>query len=155
MFRKLYENRKEITNILFLIYIIAVLSLTFIVRETMVFRTPHNRGVILEPFREMQAMIEQPDHFFWFMQIALNVLLFIPFGFLLPCVNRNFRSSMAIVASGFLFSGFIETMQYITGRGLTEVDDIITNTTGAAVGAFIYWAAVVVKEKYRKEGIFL
>ena len=145
MFRKLYENRKEITNILFLIYIIAVLSLTFIVRETMVFRTPHNRGVILEPFREMQAMIEQPDHFFWFMQIALNVLLFISFGFLLPCVSRNFRSSMAIVASGFLFSG----------RGLTEVDDIITNTTGAAVGAFIYWAAVVVKEKYRKEGIFL
>ena len=54
-----------------------------------------------------------------------------------------------------MFSGFIETMQYITGRGLTEVDDIITNTTGAAVGAFIYWAAVVVKEKYRKEGIFL
>ena len=103
----------------------------------------------------MQAMIEQPDHFFWFMQIALNVLLFIPFGFLLPCVSRYFRSSMAIVASGFMFSGFIETMQYITGRGLTEVDDIITNTTGAAVGAFIYWAAVVVKEKYRKEGIFL
>ena len=37
-----------------------------------------------------------------------------------------------------LFSGTIEIMQYITGRGLTEVDDVITNTIGAAVGVVIY-----------------
>jgi glycopeptide antibiotics resistance protein len=38
-------------------------------------------------------------------------------------------------------------MQYITGRGLTEADDIITNTAGAAAGVFIYWTAVVLKER--------
>ncbi|WP_049962632.1 VanZ family protein [Ruminococcus sp. HUN007] len=147
MFRKIYDKRKEITNLIFLLYILAVLSLTFIVRETMVFRTPGSRGVVMEPFRELQAMIEQPNHFFWFMQITLNVLLFIPFGFLLPCVSRYFRSSIATVASGFCFSCFIEMMQYITGRGLTEADDIITNTAGAAAGVFIYWTAVVLKER--------
>ena len=147
LLRKLFSSKQEITNVIFIIYMIGVLSLTFIVRETMVFRTPDNRGVVMEPFRELQAMIEQPNHFFWFMQIALNVLLFGPFGFLLPCVSRPFRSTLATVFAGFAFSCFIETMQYITGRGLTEVDDIITNTAGAAVGVFIYWIVVVLKER--------
>ena len=147
MLRKIFSNKQEITNVIFIIYMLGVLSLTFIVRETMVFRTPDSRGVVMEPFRELQAMIEQPNHFFWFMQITLNVLLFVPFGFLLPCVSETFRSTLATVFAGFVFSCFIETMQYITGRGLTEVDDIITNTAGAAVGVFIYWVVVVLKER--------
>ena len=42
----------------------------------------------------------------------------------------------------------------IIGTQMTEYG-LIADAVGAAVGAFIYWAAVVVKEKYRKEGIFL
>lgn len=138
MFRKLYDNRKELTHLAFLVYILAVLFLTFIVRENMVLRTPENRGVILQPLRELEAMIKQPDHFFWFMQIFLNILLFIPFGALLPCISQRVRNPFITVVAGFIFSGAIETMQYITGRGLTEIDDVITNTVGAAVGYIVY-----------------
>ena len=41
-------------------------------------------------------------------------------------------------AHGCLFSGIIEIMKYITGRDLTEVDDVITNTLGTAVDEVIY-----------------
>ncbi|MDE6519940.1 MAG: VanZ family protein [Ruminococcus sp.] len=129
---------KKITRLVFIVYIIGVLSLTFIVRETMILRTPDNRGVILEPFREIDAMLHQPNHFFWFMQIFLNILLFIPFGFLLPIISERFRSLWLTTLTGFIFSAWIETMQYITGRGLTEVDDVINNTAGALVGYILY-----------------
>lgn len=142
MHQKNYEKLKTLINCTFLIYILGVLCLTFIVRETMVLRTPENRGVVLTPLREFEAMLVQPNHKFWFMQIFLNVMLFVPFGALLPCVAKPFRNPVATVFAGFLFSSFIETMQYITGRGLTEVDDVITNTMGAAVGCVIFAAVM-------------
>ena len=85
------ETKSKFVMLLFGVYITGVLSLTFIVRETMVLRTPENRGVILEPFREIHAMINSQNHFFWFMQIFLNILLFVPFGFLLPMVQKRFQ----------------------------------------------------------------
>lgn len=143
---------KKITHFVFIIYIIGVLSLTFIVRETMILRTPDNRGVILEPFREIDAMLHQPIHFFWFMQISLNILLFIPFGFLLPIISKRFRSLWLTTVIGFIFSAGIETMQYITGRGLTEVDDVINNTAGAMVGYMLYVGAMCMYVKRQKNG---
>ena len=61
-----------------------------------------------------------------------------PLGTLLPILSRYFKNPIVTVITGCLFSGTIEIMQYITGRGLTEVDDVITNTLGAAVGVVIY-----------------
>ena len=151
MHQKNYEKRKALINCTFLIYILGVLCLTFIVRETMVLRTPENRGVVLNPLREFEAMLVHPNHKFWFMQIFLNVLLFVPFGVLLPCVARPFRNPVATVFAGFLFSSFIEIMQYITGRGLTEVDDVITNTMGAAAGFFIFAMLMFLYKQYVKE----
>ena len=111
MYQKLYDNRKKLTQLLFLLYIISVLSVTFIVRETMVLRTPENRGVVLQPFREFEAMVNG-THFFWFKQIFLNVLLFVPFGFLLPMTSKHFKNPIISVTIGCLFSGMIEIMQY-------------------------------------------
>ena len=140
-------NRKNITRVVFIIYIIGVLSLTFIVRETMILRTPDNRGVVLELFREIDAMLHQPNHFFWFMQIFLNILLFVPFGFLLPMISKRFQNLLLITVTGFVFSAGIETMQYITGRGLTEVDDVINNTVGAVVGYILYVTVMLIYKR--------
>lgn len=141
---------KKLTRLVFIVYIIGVLSFTFIVRETMILRTPDNRGVVLEPFREVDAMLHQPNHFFWFMQISLNILLFIPFGFLLSIISKRFRSLWITTVIGFIFSAGIETMQYITGRGLTEVDDVINNTLGALIGYVIYALMIYLHKKTQK-----
>ena len=144
------ETKRKFMMLLFGVYITGVLSLTFIVRETMVLRTPENRGVILEPFREIHAMINSQNHFFWFMQIFLNILLFVPFGFLLPMVQKRFQNIFSVTLIGFLFSFLIESMQFITGRGLTEIDDIITNTTGALCGYLIYAGLYAVYQQLKE-----
>ena len=77
-----------------------------------------------------------------FLQVAFNVLLFIPLGFLLAFWAR--RRLWVAAVSGFGLSLLIEVTQGTALFGVypcpyrtAEVDDIILNTTGAVVGWLI------------------
>ncbi len=65
--------------------------------------------------------------------IALNILLFVPFGFACGSII-GCRS----VLMGLAFSILIESAQYIGALGYTEVDDVINNTIGAWIGFWIW-----------------
>lgn len=67
---------------------------------------------------------------------VLNIILFMPLGFLLPIIWKDYRSLKASALAGFLLSLFIEIMQIFTFR-LTDVDDLITNTAGCIIGYYI------------------
>lgn len=67
-------------------------------------------------------------------QVLLNIVLFIPFGFLIGTLNKSFTQ---ITVSAFLISIMIETLQYFNGR-FTDIDDILSNTLGAIIGYLIY-----------------
>jgi glycopeptide antibiotics resistance protein len=77
-----------------------------------------------------------------FLQVALNVLLLVPFGMLLAHVYR--RSLGFTVVAGLGVSLLIELTQGTGVWGLfgcpyrlADVDDLLTNTTGAALGWLI------------------
>ena len=63
----------------------------------------------------------------------LNVLLFVPFGIFLPILWSSFRSLRRTVLTGLAVSGVIELAQLFTFR-TTDINDLITNTLGAALG---------------------
>ncbi len=67
-----------------------------------------------------------------------NVLLFVPFGVLLPCMMPFFRKWYRVMFAGMLCSTVIELTQLLTGRGFFELDDIVLNTAGALTGALVY-----------------
>jgi glycopeptide antibiotics resistance protein len=72
----------------------------------------------------------------------LNILLLIPFGFGLPFIT-DYRMKK-IVVIGALFSLVIELLQLITGRmakmtfRIADVNDVIFNTLGAAIGYLLF-----------------
>ena len=68
-----------------------------------------------------------------FKNACLNVLLFIPFGIFLPALWSGFRSLRRTVLTGLAVSGVIELAQFFTFR-TTDINDLITNTLGAALG---------------------
>ena len=72
----------------------------------------------------------------WYLE---NILLFMPFGFFLSAINECRWKK--VVLSGFAVSAVIEITQYITARGLTELDDMTANTIGAGIG-FLLWKVV-------------
>ncbi|MGE7857922.1 MULTISPECIES: VanZ family protein [Bacillus] len=67
----------------------------------------------------------------------LNVVLFMPLGFLLPMIWPHFRKMKNTVCAGSLFSLAIELNQLLNNR-ITDIDDLFTNTLGAMVGYVLY-----------------
>ena len=63
----------------------------------------------------------------------LNVLLFIPLGLFLTVLWKRYRSFLRTILFGFGFSLVIELLQMFTRRA-TDVNDLMTNTLGAALG---------------------
>lgn len=63
----------------------------------------------------------------------LNILLFFPLGILFPCLWTRYRSLKRTLLFGFGLSASIELLQILTYRA-TDINDIIANTLGAALG---------------------
>lgn len=88
-----------------------------------------------------------------FLQVAFNVALFVPFGFFVRRILRR-----GFVVAGVLAactSLLIETTQYTGVWGLydcayrvLDVDDLLTNTTGAVIGSLL--SALFVSRRVRQ-----
>ncbi len=72
-----------------------------------------------------------------YVQYVENILLFIPFGFLLPLLWKNFGKLRMTLIAGAGFSLFIEIVQIFTIR-VTDIDDLLMNTAGTVIGYFIF-----------------
>lgn len=70
-------------------------------------------------------------------QVVLNVIMMIPFGFLLPLMKKNNIKISKVIFSIFLVSLSIELLQPFNGRS-SDITDIITNVTGGIIGYVIY-----------------
>lgn len=62
-----------------------------------------------------------------------NVLLFVPLGIFLPALWHRFRAGWRAVLFGLWISLTIELLQIFTFRA-TDVNDLMTNTLGTALG---------------------
>lgn len=65
--------------------------------------------------------------------LFLNIILFIPLGFLLPYAFPKLRFWKTICIS-LLLSVCIEGTQYVAQLGCCDIDDVINNTLGACIG---------------------
>lgn len=74
--------------------------------------------------------------------IFLNYLMFVPIGFLLPIGMRHFEKCGWTVLFAFCFSLTIEIIQYVSKRGMFELDDLLGNTLGALIGFGLYRLAL-------------
>lgn len=68
------------------------------------------------------------------MEIAANILLFMPAAVFLPMLFPVFDRLWRVAVSACLLSLCIELTQGIFGMGLFEFDDILNNTMGAVLG---------------------
>jgi glycopeptide antibiotics resistance protein len=74
--------------------------------------------------------------------IIANVLLFVPWGFLmfitLYTINRpTMQTYVLTLLLGFTFTCVIEGWQYFLPDRVADVNDIIWNTTGTLIGAIL------------------
>ena len=129
----LIDGRRNTPRPLLAAYILFILMETIIGRKTGVGR------VELVPFWSY-------SHPELRMEIVLNYILFIPFGFLLYlCFGKKW--GLKVVLIGFLLSVSIEIVQLVFRIGLFEFDDMIGNTVGCLIGAVVGKATRELKKK--------
>ena len=134
-------KRQKMGWVLFLLYL-ALLSYLMFFSEDFG-RTNPNRGYAynLAPFKEIMRFITYYETLGMravVVNLAGNVIAFMPFGFFMPVVSRRSRGPVRIIFLGFGFSLMLETIQLVFKVGSYDVDDLILNTLGAAIGFFCY-----------------
>lgn len=149
--KKIYDLIKKYSRLLFLIYmalLIVVIILKFptglvsgAIKSWMNGGTFYRMAPQLVPFKtiiEYVGMV-QSIHDWFFKNLVCNLIMFVPYGFLLPFrIQRNKRTGIKVVLSGCIVSVAIEVFQYVTALGLCDIDDVILNTMGVVLGYGIY-----------------
>lgn len=83
-------------------------------------------------------------------EIITNLLMTVPIGFLLPASNEKVSLPKALLI-GIFFSFSIEILQLLLHKGLCELDDVIHNTIGVALGFLINKIITYAVEKRRNK----
>ncbi|MBQ8823440.1 MAG: VanZ family protein [Lachnospiraceae bacterium] len=124
------EPLPPISSTFFCTYVIAILFITFLSRES-----GTRQGFDLE-IGSTWAINDRNKAY-----VIENVLLFVPFGFLAALRIPAMRNFFTSIVWGILFSWGIECMQLITQRGYFQLDDILTNGLGTVIGLILYTLA--------------
>ncbi len=154
------KKRQHTTNILRFFFVIYMGVLFYF----MFFSERYGRTITsdtyrynLELFLEIKRFIKYRDIVgveSFVVNILGNVLVFVPFGFLVPVIRkrrmnkqssgffhrtiRTFWLLICVTVFSFELSLFIETTQLITKIGCFDVDDLFMNTVGGLLGGILY-----------------
>lgn len=122
-----HEKRVIIARAIFIVYMSVVLTITFFNR-----REGYSDTVDLSLFSRLD------NSRYYFVELVENVILFIPYGLLIPLVSEKLAPFLPAMVSGFLMSLSIELAQHLTQRGYCQLDDLVTNTIGVLFGWLLY-----------------
>lgn len=104
---------------------------------TLRYRTEQDYSVSMVPFSLLYHSFSDSVVF---MSLALNIVMFIPYGLfgcsLFRCTSK--RSAIIFIVSGVALSVLIETAQFFLSIGNTEIDDVICNSLGLVIGFLCY-----------------
>lgn len=120
-------------------YLVILLRIT-VFRSTFSFANICTKGTINPaPFADLLDTLRTRG-VGWFLYLFIgNIVWFVPLGMLVPCVSANMRSARRVVLLSFFMSLIIEIAQYVFGTGISELDDLLLNTAGGAVGYAIFY----------------
>ncbi|HDR3492565.1 MULTISPECIES: VanZ family protein [Bacillus cereus group] len=105
--------------------------------ETGNWHSIHGGLVNLVPFRSTIRYLTEFDSYnldIVLMNTLGNVIIFIPFGFLLPLLFKQINNVKMASKIFIKFILLIESLQLITFTGVFDIDDIILNMLGALIG---------------------
>lgn len=129
---------------IFLIYIIIVMGATLLDRSS------GFEGINLHLFSSYIDAYNSFSLVEW-RNIILNILMFVPLGFILPLLFNKCRKWYITYLVGLGATLFIEVIQYISKRGVFELDDIMNNALGCMIGyGLVIFINSIIKRKEKR-----
>ena len=107
--------------------------ISFVLCTAVFLREPMNEyNLKLVPFWSYFSYVHEDGQLLT--QIYLNILMFIPVGFLSGMIINEQNKKTKVLLLGFSLSVTIELLQLLFKRGICEIDDIMHNTIGCLLG---------------------
>ena len=129
-------------RLLFLVYVGAMIWLLFGQRLG---SGNYDRSINLTPFatlRLYEKLLRSSNSPYLirhaFINLVGNVVMFIPLGYYLPYFRKKLRGFFKTFFAAALLVLAIEVIQYVTCLGSCDIDDLILNMAGVAMG-YILW----------------
>lgn len=127
------HDLRPLPALLFVAYIGVVLYLTIFMRVGVI----NSETVRVLPFDDIQQAVLEGDMEMVKHMLA-NVILFLPFGYLIPAMDpKHLRHWSFALLGGLMTSTVIEGVQMVFHLGEADVDDLIANALGALVGYLV------------------
>lgn len=140
--------------VLFGIYLILLSYFLFfaeITGRTYTGRTYHYNLVPLKEIGRFLKYRRTLGTFAVFANLAGNVIAFVPYGMLIPLLSHRSRNFWRVLLYTMEFSLLVEIIQLVSKVGSFDVDDLILNTIGGAVGYFCFWLAERIRNHLRRK----
>ncbi len=138
IYKKIMKGTKTINRKKFLLYGISIVYMAIVFGATFLSRGNGYRSVnvhLFSSYREAwNNMADSVLQNIVLRNIILNILLFVPFGFILPIYSDKLKKIYKVLPIGFAVTLFIEIVQYASKMGIFEIDDIFNNTLGVLIG---------------------
>ena len=140
---------KGILWVIFLLYIGMLLRITVFRSSFGSYPLCSHGQIELVPFVGLIQIFHNSVGMFLYLFVG-NLVWFVPLGLLLPVLTK---ARKATILWGLGLSLYIEVSQYVFGTGVSEVEDLILNTAGTAVGYLIYIGVKKLVRRWKgKEG---
>lgn len=132
--KKMIDWYHEIILLLYVMFIIGLLSLTIIPKNSN--RTHEINLIPFKIFKDIyyEIVVNRNITYLW-INLVGNICIFIPIG-LFPLILWKVKVGKVIIG-GCLLSLFIEISQMFLARA-TDIDDLILNTIGVIIGVVIF-----------------
>ena len=139
------NNVKKKTKILgiicFILYISLLIYLVFFAESFGRTEISGARRYNLELFKEIRRFYVYRNTlgiYAFLLNVAGNVLIFIPFGFILPIIGKKKANIFKTLLITVIFVFVIECIQFALNVGSFDVDDILLNSIGSLIGHIIF-----------------
>lgn len=145
------SEKKRILALFFAAYVLVMLWLLYGQRARIIFpsagayygeylvRLGQNYNLV--PFKTVVAFVRRFNNSssaylarHAFINLAGNIVLFVPLGFFLPYFFPKLRRFRYFVAMTAAIITTVELLQWITLLGSADIDDLILNVLGASIG---------------------
>lgn len=141
MFISKHKRRIRILGrILFGLYIAALIYFLFFAEQmgrNGLDRSYHYNLILLKEITRFIVYRDQLGAVSFF-NLAGNILIFVPFGFLLPVMSRKLKGFCNVLLFSLELSLIVEVIQLMTKVGSFDVDDLLLNTIGGMLGYGVY-----------------
>ncbi len=154
--RQFHKKYVRLIFFIYLLIVIKVIIFKYPLEQLRAIAATWEKGVILEGldtanftlFKTIRMYIDYSYKLNSFENLVGNVVVFIPFGFLLPYVLKHGRNFLVMLINAFLFVLGIEVFQLFSAFGAFDVDDILLNCFGTVLVNIAYLIYEALKKRY-------